>query len=145
MPALMVAASCRVPGSKLPATLSGDLNLRGTLAAPQGRFSVSGRELRFALPKQHRLPTLGLDLGGTWNGRELAMNGRVNGIKGDKLELSGTAPLVLSPAMAGEPRQRSNPLCVRSPGQLRFQHQPGHIRFSRGNRPSSSTQPWIEN
>ena len=89
---------------------------------------MSGREFRFALPKQQRLPTLGLDLGGTWNGRELAVNGRVNGIKGDTLELSGTAPLVLTPTMASPCRRRdawrcgsraparspTSPICCRS-------------------------------
>jgi translocation and assembly module TamB len=81
-------------------TLSGDLSLSGTAAAPQGRFALSGRELRFAVPQKQRLPTLGLDLAGTWNGRELALNGRVSGLKGDRLELNGSAPLVLTPSMA---------------------------------------------
>jgi translocation and assembly module TamB len=77
-----------------------DVSIGGTMVAPHGRFNVSGRGLRFALPKQQRLPTLGLDLGGTWNGRELSLNGKVSGIKGDRLELSGSAPLALTPALA---------------------------------------------
>jgi translocation and assembly module TamB len=97
---LPVAAAARLAGYRdVSGTASGDINIGGTIAAPQGRFSVTGRELRFALRKQQRLPTLGLDLGGIWNGRELALNGKVSGIKGDRLELSGTAPLVLTPTL----------------------------------------------
>ena len=98
---LPVASAARLAGYRdVSGTAGFDISIGGTMAAPHGRFTVSGRALRFALPKQQRLPTLGLDVDGTWNGRELALNGKVSGIKGDKLELSGSAPLVLTPALA---------------------------------------------
>ena len=61
---------------------------------------MAGRNLRFALPKQ-RLPTLGLDLNGNWNGREISLNGHVSGLKGDALTISGEAPLVLTQSPFG--------------------------------------------
>jgi translocation and assembly module TamB len=79
-------------------TVTLDANLGGTVAAPQGRFTLSGRSLRFALPQQPRLPTLALDLDGSWNGRDIALNGRVSGLKGETIRLTGSVPLVLRPA-----------------------------------------------
>ncbi len=72
-----------------------DAAVDGSVAAPRGRFSLSGRSLRFAPAREARLPTLALDLAGSWNGREVDLNGRVAGAKGDALGLAGSAPLVL--------------------------------------------------
>src|SRR5207248_1167813 len=91
-------------------------------------FTVSGQALRFALPKQQRLPTLGLDLDGTWNGREVALNGKVRGIKGDRLELSGSAPVVLTPALAiGVPPQGRLALQLKGSGELGKDRFTGHF------------------
>ena len=98
---LDIASFGRLAGhNEAGGTLGFDANVGGTLAAPQGRFTVAGRNLRFALPKQ-RLPTLGLDLTGNWNGREISLNGHVRGLKGDALTISGEAPLVLTQSPFG--------------------------------------------
>ena len=98
---LDIASFARLAGhNEAGGTLGFDANVGGTLAAPQGRFTVAGRNLRFALPKQ-RLPTLGLDLTGNWNGREISLNGHVRGLKGDALTISGEAPLVLTQSPFG--------------------------------------------
>ena len=39
------------------------------------------------------MPALAVDLAGNWNGREIDLNGRVAGIKGETLGLSGSVPL----------------------------------------------------
>lgn len=100
-------------------TLGLDASVSGTLGSPQGRFSVTGRNLRFALPKQ-RLPTLGLDLSGTWNGRELGFNGHVSGLKGDALTITGEAPLVLtqSPFGVSVPPQGRLALRLQGAGEI---------------------------
>src|SRR5581483_6924061 len=50
-----------------------DAAIDGTAAAPRGRFSLSGRSLRFAPARQAKLPALALDLSGAWNGREVEL------------------------------------------------------------------------
>ena len=117
---LPLAAAARLAGyHDVSGTAGFTINVGGTVAAPHGRFTVSGQALRFALPKQQRLPTLGLDLDGTWNGREVALNGKVRGIKGDRLELSGSAPIVLTPALAiGVPPQGRLALQLKGSGEL---------------------------
>jgi translocation and assembly module TamB len=98
---LSLASAARLAGyHDVSGTAGFDISIAGTVAVPDGRFAVSGQGLRFAVSKQQRLPTLGLDLGGTWSGRELSLNGKVTGIKGDRLDLSGTAPLALTSALA---------------------------------------------
>jgi len=92
----------------------------GTVAAPQGSFKVSGRGLRFALPKQSRLPTLALDLDGRWNGREIALNGKASGLKGETIGLTGSMPLLLRPAplAVSVPPQGRLALRVQGAGEL---------------------------
>src|SRR5207249_4944874 len=98
---LPLASAARLAGyDDVSGTAGFAINVGGTVAAPHGRFTVSGQALRFGVSKQQRLPTLSLDLGGSWNGHELALNGKVGGIKGDRLEMSGSALLALTPALA---------------------------------------------
>jgi translocation and assembly module TamB len=95
---LDLAALSKLAGrNELGGTLAFDANIGGSVAAPQGRFTLTGSGLRLALPKQ-RLPTLGLNFDGTWNGRELGFDGHVNGLKGAALRVSGSAPVVLTPS-----------------------------------------------
>ena len=70
-----------------------DAAIDGPLAAPRGQFSLSGRSLRIAAARQEQLPALAVDLAGNWNGSEIDLNGRVAGVKGETLGLSGSAPL----------------------------------------------------
>jgi len=96
---LSLASPARLAGYRdAGGTVALDATVGGTVAVPQGSFKVSGRALRFALPKQPRLPTLALDLDGSWNGREIALSGHVSGLKGETIGVTGTAPLVLRPA-----------------------------------------------
>jgi translocation and assembly module TamB len=96
---LSVAAIARPAGYKdASGTVTLEASLSGTIAAPQGRFTLSGQALRIALQKQPRLPTLALNADGTWNGRTADVKGRVAGAKGDALDFTASAPLVLSAA-----------------------------------------------
>jgi translocation and assembly module TamB len=95
---LPVASLGRIAGyPRAGGVVSLDAAIDGTVAAPRGRFSVVGRSLRLAAAKQTRLPALALDLAGTWNGRDIDLNGRVAGAKGDALGLAGSVPLVFDP------------------------------------------------
>ena len=99
---LPVASVGRLAGyPNASGTAAFDATIDGMLAAPRGRFSISGRSLRLAATKEQPLPSLALDLAGTWNGRELDVNGRVSGPEGDALAVSGSLPLVLNPHPLG--------------------------------------------
>lgn len=118
---LSLASPARLAGyHDAGGTVALDAAIGGTVTAPQGSFKVSGRALRFALPKQPRLPTLALDLDGKWNGREIALNGHVSGLKGETVRLTGTAPLVLRPAplALAVPPQGRLALRVQGAGEL---------------------------
>ncbi|HEX3863865.1 MAG TPA: translocation/assembly module TamB domain-containing protein [Stellaceae bacterium] len=118
---LPVALAGRFAGNKdISGTVGLAASVTGSLAAPQGRFSFTGQNLRLALPKQPRLPTLGVAVDGSWNGRELALNGRVTGIKADRLGLTGTVPLVLTaqPFGLSVPPQGRLALRVQGGGEL---------------------------
>ncbi|MGD9615608.1 MAG: translocation/assembly module TamB domain-containing protein [Alphaproteobacteria bacterium] len=93
---LPVASLGRLAGyPQASGALAFEAAIDGPLAAPRGRFSLSGRSLRLAAARQERLPALALDLAGGWNGSEIDLNGRVAGIKGETLTLTGSVPLVL--------------------------------------------------
>ncbi len=70
----------------------------GTLRAPQGRFSATARDFTFASRKRSQAASLGLAVGGNWNGRNIDLNGRITGLSGDQIALGGSMPLVLTPA-----------------------------------------------
>ena len=96
---LSVASAARLAGYRDAAgTLTLQASVDGTVSAPQAKFALSGRALRLALPDRPRLPTFGLDLDGTWNGRQVAVNGQVKSAKGQAIRLTGSAPLVLHEA-----------------------------------------------
>lgn len=117
---LDLAALGKLAGhSEIGGNLAFDANVGGSLAAPQGHVTVTGSGLRLALPKQ-RLPSLGLAFDGTWNGRELGFNGRINGLKGAALDVSGSAPVVLmqSPFGISLPPQGRLVLRLQGAGEL---------------------------
>jgi len=117
---LDLAALSKLAGrNELGGTLAFDVNVGGSLAGPQGRFTLTGSGLRLALSKQ-RLPTLGLSFDGTWNGREFGFNGRVSGLKGAALNVSGSAPVVLtqSPFGVSFPPQGRLTLQLQGAGEL---------------------------
>ena len=111
----------RIGGRASPATdnARGTLNaaatLGGTLRAPQGRMSLNARELTVASSKHSRLKGLGLAVDGNWNGRNLDVKGQVTGLEGDRVALTGSVPLLLTPAPLG--------ISVPSDGRLALQVQ----------------------
>ncbi|HYM72403.1 MAG TPA: hypothetical protein VET89_05435, partial [Stellaceae bacterium] len=95
---LPVALAARLAGYKgAGGTVALDARFGGTAAAPTGHFTLSGRGLTLSHAGQ-RVPALGLDTTGDWNGRELDLKGKLGGIKGESLAFSGSLPLVLTTA-----------------------------------------------
>jgi translocation and assembly module TamB len=99
---LPVASGAQLLGyRKARGSLTIATTLDGTLRAPRGHVSLNARGLSFAASKNSRLPTLGLDLNGNWNGRNIDIQGQVIGLKGDSISLAGSAPLLLTPSPLG--------------------------------------------
>ncbi|HEX4185220.1 MAG TPA: translocation/assembly module TamB domain-containing protein, partial [Stellaceae bacterium] len=99
---LPIASGARLLGyPKAQGTLTIDTTLGGTLRAPQGHISLRARELTLASSKHSQLPTLGLGVDGSWNGRNIDLKGQVEGLKGDTITLAGSAPLLLTPSPLG--------------------------------------------
>jgi translocation and assembly module TamB len=118
---LPVASAARLLGyPKARGTLTVATTLDGTLGAPRGHISLNARGLSFAASKHSRLPTLGLDVNGNWNGRSIDLNGQVTGLRGDSISLAGSAPLLLTPSPLGISVPASGPLSfqLRGAGQL---------------------------
>ena len=94
-----IGSAARLAGYRgVRGTLTAAATLGGTLRAPQGRLSVTARELAVASARHSRLTGLGLSIDGGWNGRNLDVRGQVTGLKGDQLALTGSVPLLLTPA-----------------------------------------------
>ena len=97
----------------------GDLSLAatlgGTLRAPQGHIALNARELSLGASRHQQGPRLGLTVAGDWNGRAIAVTGRVTGLSGDRMSLSGSLPLLLTRAPLG--------LSVPADGRLALQLQ----------------------
>jgi translocation and assembly module TamB len=118
---LPVAAIGRLAGyPQAGGAIAFEAMIEGPVAAPRGRFSLSGRALRFAEARQERLPALGIDLAGGWNGSEIDLNGRVTGLKSEALTVAGAAPLVLDPRTLAPviPPQGRLALRVRGTGEV---------------------------
>ncbi len=99
---LPVAMAAHLAGTKRAAgTLAFDASLGGSLAAPRGHFSLTGRGLSVFLPERGKLPRLGLDLAGDWDGRKLAVTGHTTGLNGESFRFTGALPLVLTAAPIG--------------------------------------------
>src|SRR5579864_3126943 len=95
---LPIALGARFAGYKSAAgTVTFDANFGGTAVAPTGHFTLSGRGLTLAHAGA-RIPALGLDTAGDWNGRELDLKGKVGGPKSESLTFTGSLPLVLTAA-----------------------------------------------
>ena len=91
-----VASAGRFAGYRdVGGTVGFDVTLGGSMAAPQGRYSITGRGLRVALPNKTRLPSLSLDVAGGWDGRELTADGGVSGLKSERISFKGAVPLLI--------------------------------------------------
>jgi translocation and assembly module TamB len=96
---LPIASGARLLGYRdLHGSLTGAISLGGSLGAPQGRLTLAAHELAFASPRHRRAPLLGLTVDGNWNGREMALRGRVTGLEKDTITFGGSVPLALTRA-----------------------------------------------
>jgi len=99
---LPVTSAARLAGYRhVRGTLNAAATLAGTLRAPQGRVSLTANELGVAASRHSRLTNLGVGIDGNWNGRNVDLNGQVTGLQGDRVALSGSVPLLLTPAPLG--------------------------------------------
>jgi translocation and assembly module TamB len=99
---LPVAAGAQLLGHPgVHGALSASANLSGTLRAPRGRIAVNARELSLSVLPHTRTPRLGLTVTGDWDGRAVDMRGQVTGLEGDRVAITGSLPLLLTPAPLG--------------------------------------------
>ena len=118
---LPIASGARLLGyPHAQGTLTIATTLGGTLHAPQGHISLKARELTLASSKRSQLRTLGLGVDGIWNGRNIDLNGQVEGLKGDTISFGGSAPLLLtsSPLGISVPPEGRLSLQLQGAGQL---------------------------
>ena len=114
---LPIASAGRLAGyPRAQGMLNLGATLAGTLRSPQGHFSMSARDLTLA-SKHSQLVSLGIAADGNWNGRNLDLNGRVTGLKGDQVSFAGSVPVLLRPTPLG--------VSVPSDGRLALQLQGG--------------------
>jgi translocation and assembly module TamB len=89
------------PGARLlghpgvQGALSLSATVGGSLVAPRGHLAAQIHGFGLAAPVGVTPPRLGLALTGDWNGRSLALDGRVTGLTGDQIAFGGTVPLLL--------------------------------------------------
>jgi translocation and assembly module TamB len=120
---LPVGSGARLLGyPKARGSLTVATTLDGTLRAPRGHMSLNARGLSLAASKGSRLPTLGLDVNGDWNGRSIDLRGQVTGLKGDSISLAGSAPLLLTPSPLGVSVPANGPLSLRLQGAGRLEN-----------------------
>jgi translocation and assembly module TamB len=120
---LSIASGVRALGyRKARGNLTMAATLEGTLRAPRGHISLNARGLSFAASKNSRLPTLGLDVNGNWNGRNIDLRGQVTGLKGDSISLAGSAPLLLTPSPLGISVPANGPLNLQLQGAGRLEN-----------------------
>ena len=120
---LPITSAARLLGyPKARGTLTIATTLDGTLRAPRGHISLNARGLSFAASKHSRLPTLGLDVNGNWNGRNIDLQGQVTGLKGDSISLAGSVPLLLTPSPLGISVPANGPLSFQLRGAGRLEN-----------------------
>ncbi len=90
----------------------------GNFAAPRGRLTLNARDLALSAAKHG--PSLGLAVTGDWNGRDINLAGRVTGLRGDSIALTGSVPLLLTrePLGVSVPPQGRLALRVQGAGQI---------------------------
>jgi hypothetical protein len=103
---LPLAPAARLLGHPgLGGTLDLAATVGGTLSAPRGHLTTAVHGLGFAQQVAGE-PRLGLSLTSDWDGRRLALDGRLSGLGGDHIRFGGSLPLLLtrSPLGVGVPR-----------------------------------------
>ena len=118
-----IGSAARLAGNRnVRGTLGFTANLAGSLRAPRGRLSVNARDLTLASARHSRVTGLGLAIDGDWNGRALDLNGQVTGLKGDRIALSGSVPVVLNPQPLGISVPPDGRLALRLQGAGQIEH-----------------------
>src|SRR5689334_13015675 len=87
-----------LPAVGMEGTVSGQANLTGTLAAPQGGVAVQGRGLRAAFYSRS-IPSASFDVRAQLNGDRATLDARFHAGSNAELALTGTAPLNSAVAM----------------------------------------------
>lgn len=107
------------PTQPLDGALDASLALSGTTVRPEGTLEATLRGLRFATGRAD-VPPLGVTLHANWKNAVLALDGRVDGPAGTRLDLSGTLPLVIDPqtTIPAVPRGGAIRLAARGDGLL---------------------------
>ncbi len=99
---LSIAAGARLSGHpNIQGNLSLAATLGGNLRAPRGRFTINAAGLALAASRHAQTPRLGLTVEGDWDGRAVDLHGQVTGLHGDRMALTGSVPLLLTPAPFG--------------------------------------------
>ena len=120
---LPIGSAGRLAGYRnVRGTLNAAATLGGTLRAPQGRMSLNARELTVASSRHSRLKGLGLAVDGSWNGRNLDVQGQVTGLEGDRVALTGAVPLLLTAAPLGISVPSDGRLALRVQGAGQIEH-----------------------
>jgi translocation and assembly module TamB len=118
---LPLAAGARLLGY---ANIRGDLamtaELGGSLRSPRGHLAVTATRIALAVAHDVHTPRLGLAVTGDWDGRALAVSGRVTGLSGDAMAFDGSLPVVLTanPPRLSVPAQGRLALSLRGGGDI---------------------------
>ena len=108
---LPIAAAARLIGHpNVHGALSVAASLGGSLRAPQARFIVNAAGLALAVARHTQSPRIGLAVEGGWNGSAVNIRGQVTGLRGDRMALTGSVPLLL----------RRQPFAISIPSQGRL-------------------------
>jgi translocation and assembly module TamB len=114
---LSLAAGARLLGYPgVHGAMSATANLSGTLRAPRGHVVLNAQALSFAGSRPAGTPRLGLSVTGDWNGRTVDVQGRVTGLEGDRMNFTGSLPLLLTAAPLGLSVPPQSPLSLRLQG-----------------------------
>jgi translocation and assembly module TamB len=120
---LRLAAAADALGHRgVEGALSFSATLGGTVAAPRGRLALNARHLGFALPTKAHPGNLGLTIDADWNGHSLGVDGKVTGLPGDTIGLSGSLPLLLTRAPIGVSLPPQGRLALKVEGLGRLDH-----------------------
>jgi translocation and assembly module TamB len=95
---LPIGFAARLAGHEYASgALSFDADLTGTLAKPQGRLVLDGRDLRLAAANRSDLPPLGITAEAVWRGGRVETKGRIAGPKNEAIGFAGSLPVALIP------------------------------------------------
>jgi translocation and assembly module TamB len=123
----LTAAGLRLtPGARLlgqpnlRGILTASTTLGGTVGAPRGHLAAAIDGLGFAASAAGHVPRLGLSLSADWNGRVVALDGRLSGIAGATARFGGSLPLSMSakPLSLSLPREGRLALRLEGEGEI---------------------------